>query len=140
MSNIKVLLILTLLLSTFLANAQVKDSVATFPVDTVTFTSSLSSIPQFAGGNEAYRKYMTKNLKYPAKDRKENIQGIVMIGFIVEKDGTLTDITVERGLTIDMDKEALRLVSNFPKCIPGTVSGRPVRAKVIIPVRFELTE
>ena len=95
-------------------------------------------MPIFEGGDAALLKYLRENLKYPDKTKDRGVQGRVVIGFIVEKDGSLTDVKVLRPVDIDLDAEVLRLVKGMPKWIPGRQNKQRVRVKYNVPVSFRL--
>ena len=95
-------------------------------------------MPQFPGGYQALHEYMAENLRYPETAQKSGKQGRVILQFIVNTDGSLSDITVERSANPEMDKEAVRLVSTMPKWKPGTQRGIPVRVKYTLPINFRL--
>jgi len=90
----------------------------------------------FPGGTKAYGKFLEKNLRWPTQD---DIQGRVIVSFIVEKDGSLTNFKVERSLGKDCDNEALRVLRKFPKWIPGMKNGKPVRVKYMVPINFTIS-
>jgi tonB family C-terminal domain len=93
-------------------------------------------MPIFEGGDAALLKYLGENLKYPDKTKDRGVQGRVVIGFIVEKDGSLTDVKVLRPVDIDLDAEVLRLVKGMPKWIPGRHNGQRVRVKYLLPIHI----
>ncbi|GAC1302436.1 MAG: hypothetical protein NVSMB24_07040 [Mucilaginibacter sp.] len=94
--------------------------------------------PQYPGGTSSLYQYFTAHFKYPSTARKHNIQGRVLLSFIVEKDGSITNARVERGVTDELDNEALRLVNRSPKWKPGILNGKPVRVQRTLPVNFVL--
>ena len=94
--------------------------------------------PEFPGGEQARLKFFQKNLVYPKAAKEKEIQGKVIISFIVEKDGSITNIKVEKGVDSLLDAEALRVVKLMPKWKPGTQRGIPVRCSYRIPVVFVL--
>lgn len=94
--------------------------------------------PDFVGGREKFNQYVKQNLHYPANAKNNNIQGRVILGFIVERDGSITSIEVIRGLSPECDTEAVRLISNSPKWNPGLQNGHAVRVHYVIPVEFKL--
>mgnify|MGYP000704684483 CR=1 FL=1 len=94
--------------------------------------------PEFKGGSDKMYKFLSSNIKYPQKAKLENIKGRVYIRFIVEKDGTLTDPKVLRGIGSGCDEEALRVVKLMPKWFPGKLRGKPVRTSYILPITFVL--
>ena len=93
-------------------------------------------MPTFEGGDAALLKYLGENLKYPDKTKDRGVQGRLVIGFIVEKDGSLTDVKVLRPVDIDLDAEVLRLVKGMPKWIPGRQNGKRVRVKYLLPIHI----
>ena len=93
-------------------------------------------MPIFEGGDAALLKYLGENLKYPDKTKERGVQGRLVIGFIVEKDGSLTDVKVLRPVDIDLDAEVLRLVKGMPKWIPGRQNGKRVRVRYLLPIHI----
>ena len=87
---------------------------------------------------DAFFAYLKNNQQYPAKARKNKVQGKVMVSFTVEKDGKLTDLKVEKKLGNGLDEEALRLLEKGPKWLPAQCKGEPIRQKMILPVIFQL--
>jgi len=96
--------------------------------------------PSFMGGNSEMYKFLGKNLKYPTAAQRANIQGKVFLSFIVEKDGSITDIETMKGIGFSCDEEAMRVVKLMPKWIAGKQNGRNVRVKFTIPVFFRLED
>src|SRR5688572_19995282 len=94
--------------------------------------------PEFEGGLEAMYKFISKNMKYPASARRMNIEGSVFVGFVVDADGKISEASIIKGIRADCDKEALRVVQMMPKWRPGKQSGRPVRVKFVLPIKFKL--
>jgi protein TonB len=94
--------------------------------------------PEFEGGLEAMYKFISKNMKYPASARRMNIEGSVFVGFVVDADGKISEAAIIKGISADCDKEALRVVQMMPKWRPGKQSGRPVRVKFVLPIKFKL--
>lgn len=95
-------------------------------------------MPTYEGGDVALLKYLTDSVKYPELAKKHGVQGRVVIGFIVEKDGSLTDVKVLRHVDIALDAEALRVVKGMPKWIPGCHDEQLVRVEYNVPVSFRL--
>ena len=95
----------------------------------------VESMPQFSGD---LNKYLGRNVKYPEEAQKQKIQGRVTVQFIIEKDGTITGVTVLRSVHPLLDKEAIRVVQNMPKWVPGTQRGEPVRVSYTAPINFRL--
>ena len=94
--------------------------------------------PEFPGGINALLEYLKKNIKYPAICRDNNIQGRVIVSFVVNKDGKIVDPEVVKGVNPSLDKEALRVISTMPNWKPGYQRGKPVRVKYSVPVNFRL--
>ena len=95
-------------------------------------------MPTYEGGDAALLKYLTDSVKYPELAKKHGVQGRVVIGFIVEKDGSLTNVKVLRAVDRALDAEALRVVKGMPKWIPGRQNEQRVRVKYNVPVSFRL--
>lgn len=98
----------------------------------------LDKMPQFPGGMSGMHKFLTENVRYPYFARQKKIQGRVMVQFVVDKDGTVTDVKVEKSVHKSLDKEAVRVVKKMPKWIPGEKDGKPVRVLYHMPVNFSL--
>jgi protein TonB len=96
--------------------------------------------PVFPGGDAGFNKYLSKNIRYPAIARENNVQGRVIVQFVVERDGSLTDIKVVRGIGSGCDEEAMRALKASPKWKPGIQNGRPVRVQYSVPVAFALAQ
>lgn len=101
--------------------------------------TSLDQHPSFPGGMDKFYKYLKENVKYPAEAAKNNIQGKVFLSLIVEKDGQLSNINVDRKVSPELDKEAIRVLTASPKWHPGKVGGQTVRVKYHIPISFALS-
>ena len=84
------------------------------------------------------QKWVYQYLKYPAEAVRDGIQGKVMVDFVIEKDGKVTDVRVVKGVSEELDAEAVRIVSASPKWKPGRVNGNKVRSSLTIPVEFKL--
>ena len=94
--------------------------------------------PEFPGGTAALLEYLRKNIKYPAICRENNIQGRVLVTFIVNKDGAIVEPEIVKSVNPSLDKEALRVISQMPNWKPGYQRGKPVRVKYSVPVNFQL--
>ncbi|HEY3405096.1 MAG TPA: energy transducer TonB [Ohtaekwangia sp.] len=115
--------------------AQASESIATN--DSTTFVVVERSA-EYPGGFHAMIKYFNDELKYPKNARKLKKQGEVMVSFVVDKDGSITDVQLVKGFDPGCDEEALRLIKGFPAWRPGEQQGKPVKCKFQIPVRFRL--
>ena len=98
----------------------------------------VEQMPTFPGGQQELMSYLGKNIKYPTIAQENGTQGRVIIQFVVERDGTITDVRVARGVDPYLDKEAVRVVQSMPKWIPGKQNGKAVRVKFTVPVMFRL--
>jgi len=98
----------------------------------------VEEMPDFPGGDDARMKFLMKNLKYPKDARENNIEGVVYIEFVVEKDGSLTNIKVKRGIGGGCDEESIRVVKLMPNWKPGKQRGEYVRTQFILPFKFIL--
>ena len=99
----------------------------------------VEQMPEFKGGMDALMKYLSSNINYPQEAKDKNIQGKSLIRFVVEKDGSITDVEVARSSGNDLlDQESLRVVKSMPKWNPGKQSGRAVRTRFVLPVMFRL--
>ncbi|MGZ4001705.1 MAG: energy transducer TonB, partial [Mucilaginibacter sp.] len=96
--------------------------------------------PTPAGGIGKFYEYLSKNIRYPAVAKENNIQGKVFLTFVVEKDGAITDVKVLRGLGSGCDEEAMRVLRAAPKWKPGIQNGRPVRVQYQVPISFALQQ
>lgn len=94
--------------------------------------------PQFPGGDAAMYKWIGEHMKYPEAAAQAGIQGRVVVSFIVEKDGSVSNVKVLRGKDPDLDKEAVRVVRSMPRWQPGKMNGTPVRVTYMLPLNFKL--
>jgi periplasmic protein TonB len=90
------------------------------------------------GGMGAFYEYVGKKIKYPAQAKRMGIEGKVFVEFVIEKDGSLTDVKAIKGIGGGCDQEAERIVSSAPKWKPGKQRGKPVRQKMVLPINFKL--
>lgn len=105
--------------------------------DTTVFTT-VEKMPQFPGGEKAMVEYMLNNIKYPDEARKKGIQGTAYITFVVEPDGSVTNVKVLKGFDKLCDEEAFRVVKAMPKWEPGMQKGKAVRVQFNLPLKFKL--
>ena len=115
-----------------------EDKSAPMDADTDQVFQVVEVDPEFPGGMEALIKYLSENIKYPEQAKKDKIQGKVYISFVVEKDGSVADAKVLRGIGGGCDEEALRVVNAMPKWTPGKQRNTPVRVQFNLPVVFKL--
>ena len=129
--SLKVALMMFVLLFSFMTStAQTKKNNMVFDVVEV--------MPQYPGGQIAMLKYIMENIKYPEQAMKEGIQGRVTVRFIVEKDGSISNVKPILSVHPLLDKEAVRVVESMPKWSPGKQNGKPVRVRFNVPVMFKL--
>ena len=107
------------------------------PEDREIYTA-VEHIPEYPGGMEALMQYLMNNIRYPESAMKANEQGRVIINFVVNKDGSVSDPEILKGVSDALDKEAVRVVESLPKWSPGTVNGKPVDCYFTLPVNFRL--
>ncbi len=98
----------------------------------------VEQMPEYPGGEEAMMKFIQKNIQYPDMERENDIQGRVVVGFVVNEDGSLQDVSVKKGVSSGIDKEALRVVRLLPKFKPGKQQGKAVRVQFVLPIMFKL--
>ena len=98
----------------------------------------VEQMPMYPGGDAALMGYLRDNIKYPTVAAENGVQGRVVVGFVVERDGSITDVKILRGVDPSLDREAMRVVKNMPKWTPGKQNGSAVRVKYQVPVSFRL--
>ena len=123
----RIILLALLAFFSISSNAQTADSVIKSKVE-----------PSFPGGQKKLYRYLKKNIKYPKADLEKGHQGIVLVQFIIEKDGSLSDFTIVEGVSKEIDEEALRVVKNSPNWEPAKINGNPVRVYYVQPVNFTI--
>lgn len=98
----------------------------------------VEQMPQFPGGDAALFEYLSSHIKYPTIAEENGVQGRVIVTFVVERDGSITDVKVVKSVDPSLDKEASRVVKGMPRWIPGKQNGAAVRVKYTVPVTFRL--
>ena len=98
----------------------------------------VEQMPHFPGGAASLMRYLSENIRYPIQAQMEGISGRVVVSFVVEPDGTFSDLRVIRSVDPILDKEALRVVRDMPRWIPGKQDGKPVPVRYNVPVSFRL--
>lgn len=98
----------------------------------------VDELPLFPGGYENLMRYVAQTLTYPQAARENSIQGTVFVTFIVEKDGSITNVEILRGVSDELDNEAIRVISSMPEWIPGKIDNKAVRVSFNLPIRFVL--
>ena len=137
---ISALILLVIVIAPASANAQDKRGKTTQTrKDTATddkVYEVCEQMPIFEGGDAALLKYLGENWKLPEEDQERGMQGRMVVGFIVEKDGSLTNVKVLRPVDIALDAEVLRVVKGMPKWIPGRHNGQRVRVRYLLPIHI----
>jgi len=95
-------------------------------------------MPEYPGGIDALIQFLNENVKYPTIAVENNIEGKVVVQFVVDRDGSITDVQVVKSVDPSLDKEAKRVISAMPRWVPGIQDGKPVRVKYTVPVNFAL--
>lgn len=95
--------------------------------------------PEFPGGMQAFYKYVGDNMDYPSQARRMGIEGRVYVQFVVDKDGTVTEVTAVKGIGAGCDEEAERVLRQAPKFKPGKQRGRAVKVRMVLPIIFKLS-
>lgn len=100
----------------------------------------LEQVPSYSGGEKEMLRFIYSNIRYPDAARDAGIQGTVYISFIVEKDGSISNVTIKKDLEKGCGNEAAKVVRMMPKWVPGKLAGRPIRAQFTLPIEFKLLE
>ncbi|MFN5555737.1 MAG: energy transducer TonB [Chryseotalea sp.] len=90
------------------------------------------------GGMQAFYEYVQKKLKYPAQARRMGTEGKVFVQFVINKDGTISDVQAIKGIGAGCDEEAVRIIQSFPSWTPGKQRGKPVKQRMVLPITFKL--
>jgi len=134
-------IVLTAFIATFSClNAQETDRIATAKVSNTSGDSLFTKVdvmPQFPGGETALTRYVASNYHYPSVAKKDRLEGTLYLSFIVEKDGSLSNEKIIRGIKGGeaYNSEGLRVIKSMPDWIPGTLKGEKVRVQFILPIR-----
>lgn len=133
----KILLITLLLPITFMVmSANLQESVPLEKSEEVFF--SVDKMPEFPGGMAAMQNYLATNVQYPLEAQEKGIQGRVICQFIINTDGTVSDVKVMRNVDKLLEAEAIRVIENMPKWNPGIKDNKIVRVKYTLPITFRL--
>lgn len=106
--------------------------------DTVTYEKERHIPPHYKGGQEAFGWYLGHYITYPPFEKENNIQGKVILSFVIEKDGSITEIKVRHSVSVNIDAEAVRVIQESKKWVPGIAYGRPIRTVFTVPISFTL--
>lgn len=125
-------------ITTFLQHPDEPYTVIMYRKNSTRIYSVVEEMPEYPGGMKAFVNYLRRKLVYPPQAKKENLEGVVAVQFVVEKDGRITSPTVVRSLRADMDSAALTAIRNMPNWIPAREHGMRVRCKYSVPVQFKI--
>lgn len=123
---------------TFKLTATMRASAQTQQPDTGQIFTYVEQMPEYPGGHAQLMKYLAENLHYPEEAVENGTSGKVIVDFIIRADGSITDITIKRGIGDGCDEEALRVIKNMPHWIPGKQNGIPVNVSYTLPIVFAL--
>ena len=127
---------MTLACALTMAFAQAQESANN---DTTIYTI-VDEMPQFPGGDSAMVAYIIHNVHYPQAEKEQGVQGKVFVGFVVEKDGSISNVGIKKGIGEECDAEAVRVVENMPNWKPGKHGGEFVRVSFMLPINFKIVE
>lgn len=125
-------------ITTFLQHPDEPYTVIMYRKNSTRIYSVVEEMPEYPGGMKAFVNYLKRKLVYPPQAKKENLEGVVAVQFVVEKDGRITSPTIVRSLQADMDSAALTAIRNMPNWIPAREHGMRVRCKYSVPVQFKI--
>lgn len=125
-------------ITTFLQHPDEPYTVIMYRKNSTRIYSVVEEMPEYPGGMKSFVNYLKRKLVYPPQAKKENLEGVVAVQFVVEKDGRITSPTVVRSLRADMDSAALTAIRNMPNWIPAREHGMRVRCKYSVPVQFKI--
>lgn len=115
-----------------------KDGTGTGEDTGIYVPGGVDEYPEFTGGAKAWSKYMERNLRYPSRAQEETVQGKVFVSFVVEKDGSITDVSVIKGIGFGCDEEAMKVIKKSPLWKPGKNKGIPVRVRYNMAINFQM--
>lgn len=104
--------------------------------ETDTVMDKCEVMPKFPGGESGMMKFITENVEYPKEAAEKGIKGKVLVEFVVERDGSINEVKIKKSADPILDKEAMRIAKAMPKWKPGTIDGKAVRVKYIMPLTF----
>ncbi len=132
--------LLLMLLFASLASVNAQEQSIDQKVDSNHLYQVAEEMPQFLGGQKELVKFLSSNVQYPAEACRAKIQGRAIVSFVVEPDGSVTNVGIAKGVAKILDDEAIRVVSMSPKWKPGKIGGKPVRVKYNLPITFKLDD
>ena len=102
------------------------------------YFEEVDEMPEYPGGKEGLFKFISENVQYPEKAKKEAITGKVFVSFVIDKDGSVTDVKIARSVNPELDDEAVRVVKKLKKWTPGKKDGEVVKVGFTMPIKFAL--
>ena len=135
--NILTIIVMLTSYSTIQAQVVIEDNAVVNEDENQIFVF-VEEYPEFANGEENLYKYLGSNIKYPHEALENGIQGTVVVKFVVEKDGSISNVKAVRKIGGGCDEEAVRVVKRMPRWKPGKQSGKPVRTEFTLPIQFKL--
>jgi len=123
---------------TFVEDPPAAELPAAVPEDGNKVWTWVEIAPEFPGGAKEMLKFVGKNIKYPAVDRRMGTEGTVFVSFVVDTDGTIRDVKTEKGISGGCDEEAMRVISRMPQWKPGRQGGKAVKVRFVLPIKFAL--
>lgn len=121
-------------------NTQNEAKINEYKIDEKQAYMNVEEQAEFPGGLQGLMEWLGKTIKYPRKAQKNKVEGKVVVLFIIEKDGSISDVKIIESIDPDLDKEALRIVKKMPKWKPGKLNGDPVRSYFTLPINFRLQQ
>ena len=100
----------------------------------------VEEMPEFPGGDKALVRFLASSVNYPVMAQENGVQGTVTVSFVIERDGSVSDVSILRSIDPSLDKEALRVVKTLPRWKPGKQRGKPVRVSYRVPIAFKLVQ
>lgn len=138
MNSLKTIFLVSISLFCLASTQASQTAVFVVPDNDTTIYTVVDEMPQFPGGDSAMVAYITNNVHYPQTEKEKGIQGKVFVGFVVEKDGGISNVEIKRGISTECDTEAIRAVKGMPNWEPGKQSGALVRTAIILPISFKI--
>ena len=135
--NILTIIVMLTSYSTIQAQVVIEDNAVVKEDENQIFVF-VEEYPEFPNGEENLYKYLGSNIKYPHEALENGIQGTVVVKFVVEKDGSISNVKAVRKIGGGCDEEAVRVVKRMPRWKPGKQSGKPVRTEFTLPIQFKL--
>ena len=135
--------LLTLLMVALLLGNSINVVACNSEIDNITQQEEIyhlpDKMPKFKGGETGLAKFLKENVKYPNIARENGVQGRVLVEFIVEKNGSITNVKIIKGVEPNLNNEALRVVNMMPRWKPGKHNGKKVRVRYSMPIHFRLS-